>query len=140
MKRLIAIVLVLMVCGVAYGSNIGMEPLLNKCFDGTTSLRTQEKPGSTIRTGQMTIKIIGDASEQLTRDSVAINEITVSVLPTNASAVYIGVSSDTLLSADIASTGYCVSPDVTLPINNVNLLWVSGDTVGDGVSWIGIVR
>jgi hypothetical protein len=61
--------------------------------------------------------------------------VTVVALPTNTGYIYVGNSavSSSSFGAKLAAGGY-----VTIPVSNLNLVYVDADRSGDGASYMGV--
>ena len=90
----------------------------------------------TFITGEKTVTTAGEAV-QLTTSSIPIPngfQLTIIAKPGNTGTIYIGNREE---EAEGGSKFDGLSPGLaaSLRITNVNLVWVNGDTDGDGVSW-----
>ena len=131
MKKILTLVIIaVMLCGTAFASNIGMEPLLNNCYNATNkTIRFQEGlSGGTVRAG-LTTDSHATGGQPLSADSIATTQVTITPLPTNQLDVHIG-SSTTFL--------YRLTGDrvLTMPVNDVSSIYFMSDNDSDGVSWI----
>ena len=139
MRKVLAILIALaLISGVAYAtSNIGMEPLLNKCFDSTNErMEMIVPPGTSFRTG-ITVDSISGA-QPLSSDSIACRQVIVRLSSDiTTERVYIGGSTLT------SGNGFILSGDTTqvvLDVDDVSTVYFDADREGAGVSWIAIIN
>lgn len=137
MKKVLAILIALVLMGGVAYANIGMEPLLNKCYDSTNErMKMIVPPGTSFRTG-ITVDSISGA-QPLSSDSIACRMVIISLSGDETTEkVYIGGS--TLTSAN----GYVLSGDnaqIVLDVDDISTVYFDADRVGAGVSWIAIIN
>ena len=111
---------------------------LNRLSDAISSFSPTIPPNREFfLTGQRTVDTAGTAV-QLTTSSITVPggfQLTVIAKPGNSGTIYFGNSkgdAEGAMKFDGLSAGLAHS----FRVKNVNLVWVNGDTDGDGVSWI----
>lgn len=105
--------------------------------EATPSLAEASRQGNwpAIEHGQDTVTAAGTAEQLNGGTSIAIPdgaELVVTALPNNTGNVYVGDS-------DVDSTnGDVLTPDtsLSLPVTDVNIVYIDVDNDGEGVSWI----
>ena len=134
MKKVICLIIAaVMVCGTAFASNIGTEPLLNKIFDATNkTIRIQEGLAAGTITSGMTRDSNSTVVQTLSTTSIPTSWISITSLSTNTGDILIGSST---------AVYYRLTGDRTIsfPIKDVSSIYFdggNGGSSGDGVSWI----
>jgi len=124
MKKILALVLIsLFISTMAYAVIKDTETMVN--------------PTSAFYTGTCTMDVGATACKALSADSYEVRWVTMVVLPTNTGNVFIGRATTTTSQDCFTMSRDATGVDsITLPINDVNKIFMKSQRIADGVSWI----
>ena len=121
---LVAVFVCLFVCSMAYATTI-------------RSTETMLNPPDTFYSGTRTMDVGATTCKELSTDSYEVRWVTMTVLPTNTGNVFIGNATTTASPDCFIMTRDATGVDsITIPISNVNKIFMKAQRISDGVSWI----
>lgn len=95
-----------------------------------------QEPGSSVESGKTTVNVAGTAVP-LASSETRVLSVSIAWLPDNGrNKVYVGDSTVTSSNGIQISSGSVL----TLQVNDLSKVYINSDRVGDGVSWIAVLR